>query len=445
MRRQILVWFVVLLLMLTQGAPVSAASAPTPKRILPEMYWDVTYWNNITMSGEAAYTGVDGMLLHDWGTGAPRAGMNADYFSARWTQALDLEAGTYSFNMTSDDGVRIYVDETIVIDQWYDHPPTTFVGEITLAAGRHRIVVEYYERTGLAVAIFNWGRLPPSEGAWRAVYYADPWLGAGCTPPVTSTDCRAIVRDDPAIDFYWGYGAPLVEMPADRFSVRWTRMINFEPGTYRFTTRTDDGVRLWVNNQLIIDRWIDQAFTAHMATVTVGGETPITMEYYENGGVAAANLKWERVDTGPDQPGPLPEIIVDDTDPGFVTGGSPAGWGTAAEGYGGHLTWTRNHAFANPGYNWARWYPDLAPGRYEVLVYIPDRYTTTARARYWISHQDGYTLRVIDQSTRGGSWVSLGTYRFQGTAGDYVSLADVTFESHAGTLIGFDAVKWSLR
>jgi len=76
------------------------------------------------------------------------------------------------------------------------------------------------------------------------------------------------------------------------------------------------------------------------------------------------------------------------------------------------------------------------------MVYIPDRCTTKAKARYWISHAGGFTLRVVNQSANGGRWVSLGTYRFRGTRDDYVSLADVTFESCLSRLIAFDAVMW---
>jgi hypothetical protein len=96
-------------------------------------------------------------------------------------------------------------------------------------------------------------------------------------------------------------------------------------------------------------------------------------------------------------------------------------------------------------YNWARWYPGLAAGRYEVLVYIPDRYTTTAHARYWVSHAGGLTLKVVDQSANGDRWVSLGTFQFRGTGDDYVSLADVTYEPYLSRLIAFDAVKWVPR
>jgi hypothetical protein len=138
-------------------------------------------------------------------------------------------------------------------------------------------------------------------------------------------------------------------------------------------------------------------------------------------------------------------VVVDDRDPNFVRGGSPGGWRFEAEGYNGSLTWSRNNDRARPNYNWARWYPNLRPGRYEVFVYIPDRFTTTSGARYWVSHAGGTTLRVVDQSAHGNQWVSLGTYTFGGSRNDYVSLADVTYEPYLSRLIAWDAVRWEPR
>jgi hypothetical protein len=147
-----------------------------------------------------------------------------------------------------------------------------------------------------------------------------------------------------------------------------------------------------------------------------------------------------------DSPAPTGVVIVDDDDGGFVRSGSPSGWRTVDEGYDGSLTWTRNNNQERVGYNRARWYPGLTEGRYEVLVYIPERYTTTASARYWVSHRDGYTLHIVDQSTHGNRWVSLGTYWFTGTLPyDHVSLSDVTQEPYLSRLIAFDAVKWVPR
>jgi hypothetical protein len=402
--------------------------------------WRGEYYDNLEFRGEPFRHDV-AAIDFDWGYGSPALSIPGEGFSVRWTRTLNVTAGQYRFTAVSDDGIRVYVDGQRVIDGWYDHPRRRFTADVDLTSGDHDVVVEYYEQTGAAVARFSWEPLSSSNDGWRATYHANTRLGAGCTPPVTNSDCRAIVRHDPVIDFDWGYRAPMPEMPADGFSVRWSRMAKFEPGRYRFTTQTDDGVRLWVDNRLLIDQWYDQALTTHSTTINLEGEVPIRMEYYENGGVASAHLTWSREETTP-----ADGILVDDTDPGFVKGGPASGWGTAAEGYGGHLTWARNKSWLTrwhaPGYNWGRWYPSLTRGRYEVRVYIPDRYTTSAKARYWIKHSGGFTLRVVDQSANGGRWVSLGTYTFNGDGEDRVSLATPTFEADRSRLLAFDAVQW---
>ena len=135
-------------------------------------------------------------------------------------------------------------------------------------------------------------------------------------------------------------------------------------------------------------------------------------------------------------------VVVDNRDAGFMRGGTASGWGSANEGYNGHLYWTQNNDWARPGYNWGRWYPTLSAGRYEVFVYIPDRYTTSAKARYWISHGAGFTQRLVNQSAYSDEWVSLGTYTFQGDNRDYVSLADVTGETYLSRLLAWDAMKF---
>jgi hypothetical protein len=167
------------------------------------------------------------------------------------------------------------------------------------------------------------------------------------------------------------------------------------------------------------------------------------MEYYENAGGATAQLSWVKADG---TPGPGPgTVIIDNGGKGFVKGGASSSWRSEPEGYDGDLLWTKNNDYVRPNYNWARWYPGLKAGRYEVYVYIPHRFTTTAKARYWVSHRDGLTLRIVNQSAYSNQWVSLGTYRFRGNSNDYVSLADVTYEPYLTRLIAFDAVKWVSR
>ena len=267
--------------------------------------------------------------------------------------------------------------------------------------------------------------------SWQASYFDD--TRGYSAPPV-------VERQDPMIDFDWGYGSPDPSIPPDYFSASWTRTVDLEPGTYRFTTTTDDGVRLWVGGQLVIDQWRDQWAQSHSGTIYVPGEVEIHMETYEHTGVAAVRLRWTRV--GEATAG---VVTVDDGDSGFVKGGAVATWHAAAEGHDGDLLWTRNDDRVRPSYNWARWYPNLTLGRYEVLVYVPERHNATSHARYWVSHRGGYSLCPVDQSANGGRWVSLGTYWFRGSRQDYVSLADVTFEPYLSRVIAFDAVKWVAR
>jgi hypothetical protein len=64
------------------------------------------------------------------------------------------------------------------------------------------------------------------------------------------------------VDFNWGTGSPDPSIAADNFSARWTGQVQpVSTQAYTFYTVSDDGVRLWVNNQLVIDNWTDHAPT----------------------------------------------------------------------------------------------------------------------------------------------------------------------------------------
>ncbi|MCX7748077.1 MAG: PA14 domain-containing protein [Clostridia bacterium] len=104
-----------------------------------------------------------------------------------------------------------------------------------------------------------------------------------------------IRRVDKVANFNWGNGSPDASMGADYFSVRWSGQV--EPKfskIYTFYTKTDDGVRLWVNNKLLIDKWRIQGATEWKGTIylTAGQKYNIKMEYYEKTGRAVAQLLW---------------------------------------------------------------------------------------------------------------------------------------------------------
>ncbi len=104
-----------------------------------------------------------------------------------------------------------------------------------------------------------------------------------------------ILRTDASLNFDWATGSPISGMGADTFSIRWTGQIQpLYSNTYTFYTTSDDGVRLWINNQLIINSWIDQAPTVNQGTIALSANQKydIRLEYYENGGGAAIKLEW---------------------------------------------------------------------------------------------------------------------------------------------------------
>ena len=430
MHRRLRVPLAFLILLLAAG-PISAQGEDIKPRH-SDPFWHASYWNNVTLAGDPVLQETHAALDWDWGSGSPHPAVGADGFSLRCTRYLDFTAGSYRFYATSDDGIRVYVDNRLIIDQWHDHSIRTYTADLDLAAGHHLAVVEYYENMGDAVAKVSWAPVPIGPRHWRGEYFANRWLSGA---PV-------MIRDSDKIDFHWGYGSPVGSVPADGFSIRWTGTVDFGAGaSYRFTTSTDDGVRLWVNGHLLIDRWVDQSFRSYSGTIYAAGDVPVKMEYYEAGGVAAARLTWVPSDGEP----PADAIIVDDTDAGCSKNGLATAWRAASGGHGGTLTWTRNNDRPRYNYNWARWYPDLAASRYEVFVHVPTAYASTTQARYWVSHSGGYTLRVVNQSANRGGWVSLGTYHFRGTRADHVSLSDVTYERYLSKMIAFDAVKWEPR
>ncbi len=110
-----------------------------------------------------------------------------------------------------------------------------------------------------------------------------------------------VTRLDWAIDFDWNNypyytGSPDPTIATNTFSARWTgRVMPMFSENYTFHTVSDDGIRVWVNNQLIIDSWVDQAATEHSSApipLTAGVEIDIKVEYYQGPGLAVARLLW---------------------------------------------------------------------------------------------------------------------------------------------------------
>jgi len=102
------------------------------------------------------------------------------------------------------------------------------------------------------------------------------------------------------VNFTWS-GSPGPGVNANQFSVRWTGFVEaISSGSFQFRTRSNDGVRLWINGELVVDNWTAHSTTENDSapiTLTKNQRYSVTIEYYDNSGSAVARLYWKRPGT----------------------------------------------------------------------------------------------------------------------------------------------------
>jgi hypothetical protein len=271
-----------LLLLVLSSGPAAAEDAQ----------WSARYWNNTHFGGEPVLVRNDNAIDFDWGGGKPASSVSDDNFSVKWRRYVNFEPGTYRFNATMDDGMRVYIDDQLIIDSWTDSQEHTVTKDVYVSGGEHHLKVDYYEVGGNAVAKVNWQLIQPegSGSSGGGAFYPN-WKGEYFNNTSLS-GAPALVRDDRYLNQNWGTGSPAPGViGSDNFSVRWTRTLNEPAGNYHITMTNDDGARLWVNNQLLIDNWaIQSPSTRSIGYYHPGGALNVRVEYFEQAGNALIDL-----------------------------------------------------------------------------------------------------------------------------------------------------------
>jgi hypothetical protein len=257
--------------------------------------WHGLYFANMELAGNPALVRDVEELNYNWGWNAPGPGLPADHFSARWTRKVDFPAGVFRFSVLVDDGVRLFVDNRPVIDQWRVTAPITYTSSITMTAGTHSLELEYYENTERAMVHVWWDQssmITPNDGQWHAPDHPGSWQGSYYANRNMTGDPK-FLRDDALIYFDWGSGSPSADLGTDDFSVRWHRLVRFNAGHYLFKVNADDGVRVWLDWQAIIDEWHDAEGRTYQVDLDVtAGDHEMVVEYYERSGDARVQLEW---------------------------------------------------------------------------------------------------------------------------------------------------------
>lgn len=302
----------------------------------PGTQWNATYYNSPDLSGAAALTRIDDKIDFNWASGSPGAGVNADNFSARWTKTVNFpNAGRWTFRVGADDGIRMWIDVTQIVNEWHGNPEGYRTYEVSLdglTAGNHDLKVEYFEATGNAGIKVEWwygGSGGGGTGTGSGTVYGPANWNASYFNNVDLSGGAALTRTDGDINFNWATGSPGTGVNADNFSARWTTTFNFPaPGVWRFKVGADDGVRMWIDVTQIVNEWHGnpegfRSYEVEVAALSAGNHE-LKVEYFEATGNAGVQVRWWQGGAsgtpGAPAPTPLPTKIPPATVVAAVTG-----------------------------------------------------------------------------------------------------------------------------
>jgi LysM repeat protein len=133
--------------------PCSNGGCPPPPP--PSNGWTAQYFNTTDFTGPVVFQRVERKPCGNCGWGSPAPGVNADNFSIRWTTTSNAVGGTYRVSIKTDDGARVFVDGTQILNAWQVQAVTGFFVDVYLAPGWHTWTIEYFEATGVAEFCFN--------------------------------------------------------------------------------------------------------------------------------------------------------------------------------------------------------------------------------------------------------------------------------------------------
>ena len=234
------------------------------------------YYDNADLTN-LQITRTDATVDFDWlGGTSPDPAIAPTTYSVRWTGQLQSKyTDAVTLYTLSDDGVRLLLDDRVLIENWTNHGSTEDAATVQLTAGQtYNVRLEYYNDGNGAVAKLLWGSQCQAKHIITVTQLSTSYTGIVCDPPVTGTGTGLhgdyyddidftnlmLIRIAENVNFDYGAGSPDPSIAADTFSIRWTGQVTPRfTGPIDFHTISDDGARLWVDGQLIIDDFVDHA------------------------------------------------------------------------------------------------------------------------------------------------------------------------------------------
>jgi hypothetical protein len=253
--------------------------------------WTTTYFGDLDLVNPCAEvtTQEGSYVFGDWGAEGPDPTCPADEWSARFTRYAYFRSGSYTFVLEADERARLKIDGQTVIDNWMGtgHQEASR----TLSAGSYEVTVEYGDLLDSAY-LAAWWRGPgydvPRESQDPVQWYARYWGNRDLAgePILLLNEGTGMLNRD------WADEGPGYGLPGDRFSGHFERQALLVCGTYRFRLHSDDGARLWVDDQLLLDTWFKPVGEYEASIDLDSGFHQMQIEYHEESGAAAISLTW---------------------------------------------------------------------------------------------------------------------------------------------------------
>lgn len=319
MRRIVIALTVMLPILAGAWQLISFINQPTSN--VAQAAWNTEYWNNTSQAGKPIYSTQVDTISFDWGDQRP-AGVSTSVFSARYTGNAYMDGGRYEFEVTVQGEVHVYINGALIINESSNNLNGSYRGQANVIRGINAVRVDYINRGGAAQVQLNYRQVaaqidekptptatatkiivppfptkqpsdtgernPPStpipSKSWKVEYFNNPNVSG---KPVFVTQATRVY-------FMWGQAIAARGVNRDQFSARMTKNETFAQGTYRFTARSDDGVRVYVDDDLVIDEWRAQPFGKNYSVDVpmTKGVHQLKVEYFDQGGAAALQFSW---------------------------------------------------------------------------------------------------------------------------------------------------------
>jgi len=216
------------------------------------------------------------------------------------------EAGDYTFYTNSDDGSQLLVNGQLVVDNDGLHAPIEKQGQVTLAAGTHDIEIRYLQGFSGSSFSTSWDGpgftktllVPGDDGVAAANSQA---AQSGLSPNLRYEYFEGVWKNLPDFDSLQALDESVVNNfnlsvsgSVNQYGVRYSGQIEIaDAGEYTFYVRSNDGTKLFINSQLVVDNDGQHGAIERQGAVTLqAGVHPIVLEYFQNGGSEALQVFW---------------------------------------------------------------------------------------------------------------------------------------------------------